>query len=323
MILVVGGAGYIGSHMNKLLSGKGFKTVVFDNFSTGHREFVKWGELFEGDLSSEKDIDSVFKKYNIKAVMHFAASIIAPESVEDPLKYYTNNVRNTIQLLNAVLKYKVKRMIFSSTAAVYGDPEYTPIDEKHPTNPINPYGSTKLMIETILSDMSNAYNFSYVALRYFNAAGADPESEIGYHSESHLIPLVLDAAIGRRDEINICGTDYDTRDGSCIRDYIHVNDLASAHLLALDYLKKGGKSTSLNLGGGTGFSVREVINSAKRVTKKEFKVVEAERRPGDPPILIADSSKAKNILGWKPQYTNIDDIIKTAWKWHRKQFKNS
>ena len=323
MILVVGGAGYIGSHMNKLLSEKGFKTVVFDNFSTGHREFVKWGELFEGDLSSEKDIDSVFKKYNIKAVMHFAASIIAPESVEDPLKYYTNNVRNTIQLLNAVLKYKVKRMIFSSTAAVYGDPEYTPIDEKHPTNPINPYGSTKLMIETILSDMSNAYNFSYVALRYFNAAGADPESEIGYHSESHLIPLVLDAAIGRRDEINICGTDYDTRDGSCIRDYIHVNDLASAHLLALDYLKKGGKSTSLNLGGGTGFSVREVINSAKRVTKKEFKVVEAERRPGDPPILIADSSKAKNILGWKPQYTNIDDIIKTAWKWHRKQFKNS
>jgi len=321
MILIVGGAGYIGSHINKQLTKRGYKTVVFDSLIKGHRKAVKWGEFFEGDLGNIEDIREVFKKYPIEAVMHFAAFIEVGESVTDPQKYYQNNVKNTLNLFQVMLENKVNKLIFSSTAATFGNPQYSPIDEKHPQFPINPYGQAKLMVEKILADYDKAYGMKYVALRYFNACGADLDTEIGenHNPESHLIPLILDAAIGRREDIKIFGTDYQTIDGTCIRDYIHVTDLAEAHILALKKLMGGGDSDCFNLGNGSGFSVRQVIEVAKKVTGVDFKVTETDRRAGDPPELVADSKKAKDILKWQPQYGDLETIISSAWKWHQKK----
>jgi UDP-glucose 4-epimerase len=320
MILIVGGAGYIGSHINKELNKQGYKTVVFDSLVKGYKEAVKWGEFYQGDLGNLDDIRGVFKKYSIEAVLHFAAFIEVGESVKDPQKYYKNNVENTLNLFQVMLENDVKKLIFSSTAATFGNPEYSPIDEKHPQNPINPYGQAKLMIEKILKDYGLAYGMKYIALRYFNACGADLETEIGENHvpESHLIPLILDAAVGRREDIKIFGSDYPTSDGTCVRDYVHVVDLAQAHILALKRLLDGGESDAFNLGNGTGFSVKEVIGMAKEVTGVDFKVTEVDRRPGDPPVLVADSKKAKEILGWGPQYSGLKIIIESAWKWHQK-----
>ena len=320
MILIVGGAGYIGSHLNKEISKKGYETVVFDNLSYGHEDFVKWGIFERGDLGNIEDIRRVFNKYKIEAVMHFAAFTYVGESVEDPQKYYINNVKNTLNLLQVMLEENVKHFVFSSTCATYGNPVEIPITETHPQNPINPYGRGKLMVEQILKDYSDAYGLKYGSLRYFNAAGADPDCEIGemHDPETHLIPLVLDAASSKREDIKIFGTDYDTPDGTCIRDYIHVTDLADAHILALEYLKRGGNSDVFNLGNGSGFSVKEVIEAARKITGKQIKEVEVERRPGDPPTLIGSSKKAMEILKWKPKYHDISQIVETAWKWHEK-----
>lgn len=321
MILVVGGAGYIGSEINKELNKSGYQTVVFDALVSGHKEAVKWGEFVEGKLENLDDIRSVFSKYKIEAVLDFAAFIEVGESVKDPQKYYYNNLVNTLNLLQVMKEFGVNKIIFSSTAATFGEPKYTPIDEIHPQWPINPYGWTKLMIERVFADYDVAYGLRYVALRYFNACGANEEADIGenHNPESHLIPLVLDAAIGKRENIKIFGADYPTQDGTCVRDYIHVVDLASAHLLALKHLLDGGESRQYNLGNGKGFSVREVINAVKKVTGKEFEVVETERRPGDPPVLVASSEKIKKELGWTPKHTEIEDIVASAWKWHQKK----
>jgi len=320
MILIVGGAGYIGSHINKELTKQGFKTVVFDNLSSGKKELVKWGEFFEGDLGDIESIREVFKKYPIEAVLHFAAFKAVGESVTDPQKYYQNNVANTLNLFKVMLENNVKKFIFSSSAATFGEPQYIPIDEKHPQSPINPYGETKLIVEHIMRDYSNAYDFRYIALRYFNACGADLDADVGEWpgSSSNLIPLVLDAAIGRREDIKVFGTDYETPDGTCVRDYIHVTDLADAHVLALKHLMDGKESQCFNLGNGKGFSVKEVIDAAKKITGIDFKVTNADRRAGDPPILVADAKKAKEILGWSPQYADLDTIVASAWKWHQK-----
>lgn len=319
-ILVVGGAGYVGSHMCKELCRKGYKPIVFDNLIYGHREFVKWGEFILGDLKDIEQIRLVFQKYKIDAVMHFAALAYVGESVEQPQKYYTNNVLATLNLLNIMLEFDIRHFIFSSTCATYGEPEYLPIDELHPQKPINPYGMSKLMVENILKDYSNAYDFNFVSLRYFNAAGCDPECEVGenHEPETHLIPLILDAAIGKRENIKIFGVDYDTRDGSAIRDYIHVVDLAQAHILALEYLFAGNKSDIFNLGNGQGFSVKEVIDCVRKVTKMEFNVIYEGRRAGDPTSLIGSSEKIIKKLGWKPQFSELENIIDTAWRWHKK-----
>ncbi len=320
MILIVGGAGYIGSHLNKEMNKRGYETVIFDNLSYGHEDFVKWGTLERGDLGNIEDIRKVFRKYTIEAVMHFAAFIDVGESVRDPQKYYSNNVKNTLNLLQVMLEENVKYFVFSSTAATYGNPVEVPITENHPQEPINPYGRGKLMVEHILKDYSSAYGLKYASLRYFNAAGADMDVEIGefHQPESHLIPLVLDAAMGKREDIKIFGADYNTPDGTCIRDYIHVTDLADAHILALEYLKNDGKSDVFNLGNGNGFSVREVIEEARRITGRTIREDEVARRPGDPPILIGSSQKAKKVLKWKPQYYQLPKIIESAWKWHQK-----
>jgi UDP-glucose 4-epimerase len=319
MILIVGGAGYIGSHLNKEISKKGIKTVIFDNLSYGHRDFVKWGTFEKGDLGNIEDIRSVFRKYPIEAVMHFAAFTYVGESVEDPQKYYLNNVKNTLNLLQVMLEENVKYFVFSSTCATYGNPVEIPITENHPQNPINPYGKGKLIVETVLKDYSDAYGLKYASLRYFNAAGADPDGDVGelHDPETHLIPLILDVAAGKREDIKIFGTDYDTPDGTCIRDYIHVTDLAEAHILALEYLQNGGKSDFFNLGNGNGFSVKEVIETARKVTGKNIKAAEADRRPGDPPILVGSSDKAKRTLNWNPKYDKLSKIIETAWNWHK------
>ena len=319
MILIVGGAGYIGSHLNKEISKKGIKTVIFDNLSYGHRDFVKWGTFEKGDLGNIEDIRSVFRKYPIEAVMHFAAFTYVGESVEDPQKYYLNNVKNTLNLLQVMLEENVKYFVFSSTCATYGNPVEIPITENHPQNPINPYGKGKLIVETVLKDYSDAYGLKYASLRYFNAAGADPDGDVGelHDPETHLIPLILDVAVGKREDIKIFGTDYDTPDGTCIRDYIHVTDLAEAHILALEYLQNGGKSDFFNLGNGNGFSVKEVIETARKVTGKNIKAAEADRRPGDPPILVGSSDKAKEKLNWNPKYDKLSKIIETAWNWHK------
>jgi UDP-glucose 4-epimerase len=320
MILIVGGAGYIGSHVNKKLNLHGYETIVFDNLSYGHRDFVKWGVFEEGDLGEINDIRLVFKKYPIDAVMQFAAFTYVGESVEDPQKYYLNNLRNTMNLLEVMLEENVKQFVFSSTCATYGEPEEIPITEDHPQNPINPYGRGKLMVEQILSDYSHAYNLQYASLRYFNAAGADPDGEIGelHQPESHLIPLILDVALGKRDDIKIFGTDYPTPDGTCIRDYIHVMDLADAHIKALEYLRKGGVSDVFNLGNGKGFSVREVIDTAVKVTGKKIKATVTGRRPGDPPVLVGSALKAREVLDWQPRYGDLSLIIETAYRWQKK-----
>lgn len=323
MILIVGGAGYIGSHINKLLNKKGYKTAVFDSLIYGHREFVRWGEFILGDLAGIEQIRLVLNQYPIKAVMHFSAFAYVGESVENPHKYYTNNVVNTLNILQAMKEFNVKYFIFSSTCATYGTPVKIPITEDHPQNPINPYGQGKLMVEKILSDYSNAYNLKYVSLRYFNAAGADPDGEIGewHDPETHLIPLVLDVAIGKRENIKIFGTDYDTPDTTCIRDYIHVTDLADAHILALEYLFNGGKSDVFNLGNGNGFSVQDVIGAAREITGIDITASASSRRAGDPPVLIGSAEKAREILTWRPRYCELNKIIGTAWNWHRKLYK--
>lgn len=320
MILVCGGAGYIGSHINKQLNKEGYETVVFDNLVYGHKEAVKWGTFVKGDLSNIDDIEAVFNKYQIEAVFHFAAYAYVGESVNEPEKYYYNNVVNTLNLLNVMKNHGCNRIVFSSTCATYGELAKVPITEDIPQNPINPYGATKLMVERIFKDYNKAYGLNFVVLRYFNAAGADPDCELGesHNPETHIIPLVLDAASGQREDIKVFGTDYDTPDGSCVRDYIHVIDLATAHLLALHYLENGKPSDFFNLGNEKGTSVLEVVDSVKRVTGKNFKVTIAPRRSGDPAILVGSSEKAKKILGWKPEYSDIDTIIAHAWEWHEK-----
>lgn len=319
-ILVCGGAGYIGSHINKQLNKEGYETVVFDNLIYGHREAVKWGIFEKGDLKNIEDIESVFQKYQIDAVFHFAAYAYVGESVEEPEKYYYNNVVNTLNLLQVMKKYGCNKIIFSSTCATYGEPERVPITEDMPQNPINPYGATKLMMERIFKDYHTAYGLEFVVLRYFNAAGADPDGEIGesHNPETHIIPLVLDAASGKREDIKVFGTDYETPDGSCVRDYIHVYDLATAHLLALHHLESGKESDFFNLGNAHGTSVLEVIKSVRKVTGKGFRAVLTDRRAGDPAKLVGSSDKAQKILGWKPIYGDIDTIVKHAWEWHEK-----
>lgn len=319
MILVTGGAGYIGSHINKELNKQGYETVVIDNLSYGHEDFVKWGVLERVDLSNSREIRKVFQNYPIDAVMHFAAFTYVGESVEDPQKYYLNNLRNTLNLLKVMMEFEVEKIVFSSTCATYGDPLEIPITEDHPQNPISPYGRGKFMVEQVLRDYSQAYGLKYASLRYFNAAGADPDGELGesHQPETHLIPLILDAALGRREDIKIFGTDYPTPDGTCIRDYIHVTDLADAHIKALEYLENSGKSEVFNLGNGNGFSVREVIEEARKVTGRKITAVETDRRPGDPPILVGSSKKAREILKWEPKFDDLSQIISTAWEWHK------
>ncbi|MBI1912013.1 MAG: UDP-glucose 4-epimerase GalE [Deltaproteobacteria bacterium] len=323
-ILVTGGAGYIGSHACKALKEKGYEVVVLDNLVYGHRGFVKWGVLEECDLSDRAAIEAVFKKHRPEAVMHFAAYAFVGESVENPSKYYYNNVAGSLNLFDVARLNGVRHVVFSSTCATYGIPNSVPIHEDHPQSPINPYGKTKLVIEQMLADYDTAYGMKSVSLRYFNAAGADPESDIGedHNPETHLIPLVLDAASGRRPQITIFGIDYATADGTCVRDYIHVTDLADAHVKALEYLSKGGGTIALNLGNGKGYSVREVIESARQITGREVPVVEGSRRAGDPPGLVGSSDKAKEILGWRPVFGEIDKIVEHAWKWHKKRFGN-
>lgn len=317
-ILVCGGAGYIGSHINKQLHKEGYETIVFDNLIYGHKEAVKWGKLVVGDLKNMDEIEAVFKNNQIDAVFHFAAYAYVGESVDHPEKYYYNNVANTLNLLHVMMKYGCNKIIFSSTCATYGEPEKVPITEDMPQNPINPYGATKLMVERIFQDYHKAYGLQYVVLRYFNAAGADPDGEIGenHNPETHIIPLVLDAASGKRPDIKVFGTDYDTPDGSCIRDYIHVYDLATAHLLALHHLEARKESQFFNLGNEKGTSVLEVVDSVKRVTRRNLKVTLTDRRPGDPAKLVGSSQKAQEVLGWKPIYGDIDAIVGHAWKWH-------
>ncbi|WP_321212040.1 UDP-glucose 4-epimerase GalE [Methanothermobacter sp. DP] len=318
MILIVGGAGYIGSHVNKFLSERGYETLILDNLTKGHRESVKWGRFIEGDLGDRRLLGRILTRYDVEAVMHFAAFTDVGESVQKPGDYYRNNVMNTLNLLDSMRENGVSKFIFSSTCAVYGNPSEIPITEEHPLNPISPYGRSKLMVEEVLRDYSDAYGLSYVSLRYFNAAGADPEGEIGelHDPETHLIPIVLDAAMGLRDSVRIFGTDYPTPDGTCIRDYIHVMDLADAHWRALEYLE-GERSGVFNLGNGNGFSVREVIETCREVTGASIRAVEDERRPGDPPELVGSSERALEILGWRPVFTELEEIIKTAWNWHR------
>lgn len=317
-ILITGGAGYIGSHVLKALSKKGnYHVLTIDNLSSGHKEAVIYGDLAVVDLENEEAIKDIFKSFKPDAVIHFAAFIEVAESVVNPAKYYKNNTLNTLNLLQTMVEYKVDKFIFSSTAAVYGTPVETPIPETHPINPINPYGQSKAFVEKILQDFSKAYDFNYVSLRYFNAAGADPKGRIGesHNPETHLIPLILKTAKGERDSIKIFGTDYPTPDGTCIRDYIHVDDLAEAHILALEYLLNGGNSDVFNCGYGHGYSVKEVVNTAKKVTGIDFKVEETDKRPGDPAILVADSTKLKQKLNWKPKFDDLEYIIKTAWNW--------
>ncbi|MEO1431556.1 MAG: UDP-glucose 4-epimerase GalE [Cyanobacteria bacterium J06633_8] len=323
-ILVTGGAGYIGSHTVLALKKAGYEVLILDNLVYGHRDLVEkvlQVELIQGDTGDRQLLDNLFKSRNIAAVMHFSAYAYVGESVSNPAKYYRNNVIGTITLLEAMLAASVNKFVFSSTCATYGVPEEVPIPEEHPQNPINPYGATKLMVERILSDFNEAYDFKSVRFRYFNAAGADPSGNLGedHNPETHLIPLVLQTALGKRESISIFGTDYPTEDGTCVRDYIHVSDLADAHVLGLEYLLKGGESAIFNLGNGNGFSVKEIIEAARLVTGKEIKAVECDRRPGDPPALIGSGEKARKILGWQPQYTSIKDIITHAWEWHKKR----
>ena len=323
-ILVTGGAGYIGSHAVKALIGAGYEVIVLDNLVYGHRELVEEVlkvELIVGDINDRPLLDKLFASRNIAAVMHFSAYAYVGESVTDPAKYYRNNVVGTLTLLEAMIAASIKQFVFSSTCATYGVPHTVPITEDHSQNPINPYGATKLMVERILQDFDVAYGLKSVYFRYFNAAGADPTGLLGedHNPETHLLPLVLMAALGKRDSVAIFGTDYPTPDGTCIRDYIHVTDLADAHILGLEYLLNGGSTNVFNLGNGQGFSVKEAIDTAKIVTGREIKVVMSDRRPGDPPILVGSSDKARNILGWEPKYPALKEILTHAWNWHQQR----
>lgn len=319
-LLVVGGAGYVGSHMTKMLLDAGHSVVVVDNLSTGFRDAVRPPALLlKADLKHRALLDSIFSARHFDAVMHFGACIDVGESVRDPAKYYENNLVNTLNLLDAMMKHGVPRLIFSSTAAIFGEPRSARIDEEHPCSPVNPYGRSKWMIEQILADYDRAYGLRHTCLRYFNAAGADPDAGLGerHEPETHLIPLALRVAAGRLPSIRIFGADYDTPDGTCIRDYVHVVDLCHAHLLALERLMSGGASTAYNLGNGDGYSVREVIDAARRVTRTPITVIESPRRAGDPARLVANSRRARTELGWQPRYSDLDTIIAHAWAWER------
>ncbi len=320
-ILVTGGAGYIGSHVVKALGERGYEVLTYDNLSTGNRWAVLYGDLAVADLSDSVALEKVLRGFTPDAVMHFAAFIVVPESVREPLKYYRNNTINAIHLLEALRKFGVNVFIFSSTAAVYGIPEVIPVNEDAPLRPINPYGSSKMMTEYVLKDLSVACrDFRYVSLRYFNVAGADRDCRLGqaYKEATHLITRALKTAKGEFQKLDLFGADYPTRDGTCLRDYIHVDDLAEAHILALEYLLDGGRSDVFNCGYGHGYSVREVVDAAKKVTGMDFRVEETARREGDPPALVADSSKLKRELGWKPQYDDLEYIIRSAWEWEKR-----
>jgi UDP-glucose 4-epimerase len=315
-VLVIGGAGYIGSHMVKLLGQQGCRVTTLDDLSSGHRDAVLCGDFVQGNFGDRTVLDALLST-GFDAVMHFASFIQVGESVQHPDKYYRNNVSHTLALLDAMRDHGVNKFIFSSTAATFGEPQYTPMDERHPQQPINPYGRTKLMVEQALADYDRAYGFKSVCLRYFNAAGADPAGQLGerHDPETHLIPLVLQAASGRRPHINVFGRDYDTPDGTCIRDYVHINDLCSAHWDALRSLMDGGDSQAYNLGNGAGFSVQEVIDTAERVSGRKICVVDSPRRDGDPARLVADATLARTQLGWTPRYADLATIVDHAWRW--------
>jgi len=317
-ILVTGGAGYIGSHCVAALIERGADVVVADNLSKGHREALKGGKFCLGSISDRSFLDRIFTENSIEAVIHFAAFSLVGESMNIPEVYFRNNVGGGLTLIEAMVAHKIPYLVFSSTAATYGEPEYTPIDEVHPQKPTNPYGESKLIVEKMLRWCDEAHNLKFCALRYFNVAGARSDGTLGedHRPESHLIPLVLEAARGKRPALSLYGTDYPTPDGPCVRDYIHVEDLVDAHFLALDYLRAGNPSGAFNLGNGKGFSNREIIEAARRVTGLAIPVAEEGRRPGDPAVLVASSKKAMEVLGWKPKYTRVDDIIATAWRWH-------
>jgi UDP-glucose 4-epimerase len=324
IILVTGGAGYIGSHTVSCLEQAGYQVIILDNLVYGHREIVESAlnaKLIEGDICDRTLLDQLFQTYPIEAVIHFAAYAYVGESVQNPAKYYRNNVVGTLTLLEAMVAAGVKRLVFSSTCATYGVPQEVPIPESHPQAPINPYGQSKLMVEHILRDFDKAYDLRSVCFRYFNAAGADPEGRLGedHNPETHLIPLALLTALGKRESLSIFGTDYPTPDGTCVRDYIHVADLASAHVLGLEYLLKGGSSDIFNLGNGDGFSVRQVIDATEKVTGRTVNAVEADRRPGDPPALVGSSQRAREILGWQPKYSDLTAMVQHAWNWHQKR----
>lgn len=319
-VLVTGGAGYIGSHMVQMLREHQIDVVTLDNLSNGYREAVVGGEFVQGDVADAELLTRLCARHEFDAVLHFAAFIQVGESVVDPAKYYRNNLQGTLSLLDVIVAAGIKRFVFSSTAAIFGEPTYTPIDERHPQVPINPYGLSKWMVEQVLADYDRAYGLKSIALRYFNAAGADPEGRLGerHEPETHLIPLVLQAASGRRPSITIFGTDYPTVDGTCVRDYIHIVDLCQAHMRALDRMRARGKSDAFNLGNGLGFTIREVIAAAERVTGRSIPVTVAARRVGDPAVLLADSSRAVDELGWRPKYQDLDTIIAHAWAWEQK-----
>jgi UDP-glucose 4-epimerase len=320
-ILVVGGAGYIGAHIVKALVAAGHRVIILDDLSTGHREFIRDGRFVHGNFGDRTVLEALFSEHPIDAVMHFAAFALVGESVLNPIAYYRNNVAGTISLLEAMIRWNVKRFIFSSTAAVYGEPTAVPIAEDHPCFPTNPYGATKLAVERMLRDCDRAYGLNYMSLRYFNAAGADAGGLMGERRqpETHLIPLVLKTALAEFPDIKIFGTKYPTPDGTCVRDYVHVNDLAQAHLLALKALLDGGASAVYNIGNSRGYSVREVIELSRKITGCPIPAIETDSRPGDPAILVAASEKIRRELGWQPEYEDLETIIQTAWQWHQQE----
>jgi UDP-glucose-4-epimerase GalE len=317
-VLVTGGAGYIGSHAAKALSRAGIEPVVYDNLSTGHRWAVKWGPFVQGELSDRQALKHAIQKYDITAAIHFAAHAYVGESVCEPRKYFQNNVAGTLNLLEALLDNGVDRFVFSSSCAVYGIPDSIPISEDHPRIPINPYGESKLFIERVLGWYAGAYDLRWAALRYFNAAGADPSGELGelHHPETHLLPIVIEAALGQRDSVEVFGMDYPTADGTAIRDFVHVSDLADAHVVALQHLLSGADSFAANLGAGRGVSVREIVAAIERIAGVPVNIKPMPRRPGDPPVLIADPTRAASVLRWRPKLSTLETIVSTAWHWH-------
>ncbi len=323
IILVTGGAGYIGSHTCKALSRAGYTPVVFDNLSKGHEHAVKWGPLHKGDIRNKDDVDAAFAEYKPDAVIHFAGLIEVGESVQNPAIYYDNNVTGTLVLLDSMVVHGIKNIVFSSTAAVYGVPENVPIDETAPINPINPYGHTKAAIEAVLRDYGHAYGLNTCALRYFNACGADPDGEIGeeHEPETHLIPRILFAALGDAPEFQMFGDDYPTADGTCVRDYVHVSDLAKGHVLAIERLLNNGEGGAYNLGLGQGYSIKQVLDTVKTITGADFRIVKKDRRPGDPPVLIANVDRAKSDLSFVPEQSDLENIVKTAWNFYKNRHK--